>query len=251
MPSSDSPTDASADCFTLDVSGMPVDVVRKDIQNIHLSVYPPDGRVRLAIPLHVDNEAVRLAVIDRLAWIRRQQREMEAQPRQTEREMVTGESHYVWGQRCLLNVVEHSGPNRVHHSGPRRLDVYCRPDASPARRRETLNAWYRAQVKSRIPDLLDEWTPAMGVDVTSWSVQRMKTKWGSCNTATGRIGINSELAKKPPECLEYIVVHELAHLIERHHTDRFRALLDRHLPRWRHVRDLLNAEPLAHEDWTY
>ena len=235
----------------MDVSGTPVDVVRKDIQNIHLSVYPPEGRIRLAIPQHVDNEAARLAVIDRLGWIRRQQRELEAQPRQTKREMVTGESHYVWGQRCLLNVIEHKGANRVHHSGPRRLDLYCRSEARPARRREILNTWYREQVKTRMPDLISEWTAAMDVEVAMWGVKKMKTKWGSCSPTSQRIWINSELAKKPPQCLEYIVVHELAHLIERHHNDRFRAVLDRHLPRWRHLRDTLNAEPLAHEDWTY
>ena len=244
------PADA-VETSTLEVSGLTVDVVRKDIKNVHLSVYPPDGQVRIAVPLYIDDDAARLAVIDRLGWIRTQQRELEAQPRQTKREMVTGESHYVWGERCLLNIVRHTGPNRVHKSGPKRLDLYCRPDADAGRRREILNTWYREEVKARMPRLVNEWTPKMDVDLADWGVKQMKTKWGSCSTDSRRIWVNAELAKKPPQCLEYIVVHELAHLIERHHNDRFRALLDRHMPTWRHARDELNAAPLAHEDWTY
>ncbi len=244
------PTDA-VETSTLEVSDITVDVVRKDIKNVHLSVYPPDGRVRLAVPLHIDDEAARLGVIDRLGWIRKQQRELEAQPRQTKREMVTGESHYVWGERCLLNIVRHTGPNRVHKSGPKRLDLYCRPDADAGKRREILNTWYRKEVKDRVPSLVNEWTPKMEVDLADWGVKQMKTKWGSCNTGARRIWVNAELAKKPPACLEYIVVHEMVHLLERHHTDRFRALMDRHLPRWRHLRAMLNAAPLAHENWTH
>jgi len=241
----------NAERYTLEVRDISVDVVRKDIKNVHLSVYPPNGKVRLAIPLHVDDDAARLAVVDRLAWIRRQQKELAKQPRQSKREMVTGESHYVWGQRCLLNVVRHTGPSRVHHSGPRQLDLYVRPGADPDRRRTILEDWYRAQVKERMPSLLAEWASSLDVDVADWGVRKMKTKWGSCNTDARRIWVNSELAKKPPECLEYIVVHEMVHLIERHHNDRFRSILNRHLPKWKHHRALLNAEPLAHEDWTY
>jgi predicted metal-dependent hydrolase len=242
---------AAVETSTLEVSGLTVDVVRKDIKNVHLSVYPPDGQVRLAVPRRVDDAAARLAVIDRLGWIRQQQREINAQPRQSKREMVTGESHYVWGTRCLLNLVRHTGPNRVHKSGPKRLDLYCRPSADAERRREILNTWYRDQVKARMPNLVGEWTATMDVDLSDWGVKQMKTKWGSCSTDARRIWVNTELAKKPIQCLEYIVVHELAHLIERHHNDRFRAVLDRHLPNWRHMRDQLNAEPLAYEDWTY
>ena len=242
---------AAVETSTLEVGGLTVDVVRKDIKNVHLSVYPPDGQVRLAVPLHIDDDAARLAVIDRLGWIRRQQKDLDEQPRQSKREMVTGESHYVWGTRCLLNLVRHTGPNRVHKSGPKRLDLYCRPSADAERRREILNTWYRDQVKARMPNLVDEWTAAMDVDLSDWGVKQMKTKWGSCSTDARRIWVNTELAKKPIQCLEYIVVHELAHLIERHHNDRFRAVLDRHLSNWRHMRDQLNAAPLAHEDWTY
>jgi predicted metal-dependent hydrolase len=247
------PTDPAAptERRTLHVGDLAVDVARKDIKHVHLSVYPPDGRVRLAVPLHIDDEAARLAVVDRLAWIRRQQRALARQPRQPEREMVSRESHYVWGQRCLLEVVLHTGAARVEHTGPRTLTLYVRPDADTDRRRRVLTEWYRAQVKARVPGLVAAWAPRLDVEVADWGVKQMKTKWGSCNTEARRIWVNVELAKKPPACLEYIVVHEMVHLLERHHTDRFRALMDRHLPRWRHVRATLNAAPLAHEDWTY
>lgn len=226
-------------------------IVRKDIKNVHLSVYPPDGQVRLAVPLHIDDEAARLAIIDRLEWIRRQQKELAEQPRQSEREMITGESHFVWGQRCLLNVIRHTGPNHVHCSGPRSLDLYVRPEADADRRREILASWYRNEVKARMPGLIAEWEPALDVDVADWGVRKMKTKWGSCSIDARRIWVNLELAKKPPQCLEHIVVHEMVHLLERHHNDRFRALMDHHMPNWRLHRDTLNKAPLAHEDWSY
>ena len=243
------PTDVERQ--TLEVSGLPVDVVRKDIRNIHLSVYPPDGRVRLAVPQHIDNEAARLAIIDRLGWIRQQQQELRAQPRQSKREMVTGESHYVWGQRCRLDVIRHTGPARVAHPGPRTLELVVAPDTSADERRTLLERWYREQVKARVPDLLDTWQQTMEVTVTDWGVRTMKTKWGSCNVDARRILLNTELAKKPVPCLEYIIVHELVHLQERHHTERFRQLMSRYLPQWPHRRALLNAAPLAHEDWRY
>lgn len=234
-----------------EVGGITVDVVRKDIKNLHLAVYPPDGRVRVAAPLHTGDEAVRLAVIDRLGWIKRQQRHFARQPRQSQREMVTGESHYVWGRRYLLSVTCHPGPNRVQVRGGSRLDLYVRPDAGADRRREILTAWYRQQVKERVPGLIARWEPVIGVQVADRGVKKMKTKWGSCSIQARRLWLNLELAKKPPACLEYIVVHEMVHLLERHHNDRFRALMDRFMPRWRLHRDTLNQEPLAHEDWIY
>ena len=246
-----SDTSTATERHTLEVSGLPVDVVRKDIQNIHLSVYPPDGRVRLAVPQHVDNEAARLAVIDRLGWIRQQQKELRAQPRQSQREMVTGESHYVWGQRCRLDVIRHTGPPHIAHPGPRTLQLYVAPDTSGEERRAVLERWYREQVKARVPALLDTWQETLDVTVTGWGVRTMKTKWGSCNVDARRILLNTELAKKPVPCLEYIIVHELVHLQERHHTERFRQLMNRYLPQWPHRRALLNAAPLAHEDWRY
>lgn len=236
---------------TVLVGGISVDVVRKDIKNLHLAVYPPDGRVRVAVPLHTDDEAVRLAIVDKLGWIKRKQRGFVEQVRQSQREMVTGESHYVWGRRYLLNVIRHTGPNRVRINGPSRLDLYVRPDADEERRRNVLTEWYRDQLKGEVPELIAKWEPVIGVKVADWGVRKMKTRWGSCLNEKGRIWLNLELAKKPITCLEYIVVHEMVHLLERRHNDRFKALMDQFLPQWRLHRDTLNKEPLAHEEWRY
>lgn len=231
------------------VSGITVEMVRKDIKNLHLGVYPPQGRVRVAVPLVISDEAVRLAVIDKLGWIRRQQAKFAAQPRQSQREMVNGESHYFLGQRYRLRVHEHDAPPRVAVRGIASLDLYIRPGADARQREAVLLRWYRDQLKALIPPLLDKWQSTLGVEVADWGVKKMKTKWGCCNPASRRVWFNLELAKKPVSCLEYIVVHELAHLLERHHNARFTALLDTHLPHWRHYQERLSALPLGHEDW--
>ncbi len=235
----------------IEVSGIPVEVVRKPIKNLHLGVYPPAGRVRVAAPERMGEEAVRLAVVSRLGWIRRQQERFAEQPRQSAREMVTGESHYLWGRRYRLEVIEHDGSCRVKRKGRSRLVLYVRPGADSVRRRRLLEDFYRQELKQRIPALIEQWQPVIGVQVAHWGVKRMKTRWGSCNPETRRIWLNLELAKKPPRCLEYILVHEMTHLLERHHNDRFRSLMDRFLPSWRLRRDELNSSPLAHQHWSY
>lgn len=233
------------------VSGIAVDVVRKDIKNLHLGVYPPHGRVRVAAPLVVNDEAVRLAVIDKLWWIKRQKAKFAQQPRQSQREMVNGESHYFLGQRYRLRVHEQDGPARVAMRGVASLDLFVRPGTSPDQREIILLRWHREQLKALIPPLLEKWQPILGVQVTDWGVKKMKTKWGSCNPAARRVWFNLELAKKPVQCLEYIVVHELVHLLERHHNERFTALMDAYLPPWRQYRGMLSRTPLGHEDWDY
>lgn len=233
---------------TITVAGIPVRVVRKAIQNLHLGVYPPDGRVRVAVPLNTTDDNARLAVASRLSWIRKQQRSFQAQARQSEREMLTGESHYVWGIRRLLTVVERRGCHQVEIRA-RRLILYVNPGTTVANRRLALNEWYRDQLKAKLTALVSGCEEVVGVKLAGWGVKRMKTKWGSCNIATRRIWLNLELAKKPPQCLEYVLVHELVHLLERHHNDRFRALLDEFLPNWPKIRTLLNREPLGDEEW--
>ena len=233
------------------VSGLPVQIVRKDIKNLHLGVYPPNGRVRVAAPLALSDDAVRLAVISRLGWIKRQRAKFEGQPRQSEREMVTGESHYFLGRRYRLRVIEHNGPAKMFLRGNSSMDLYVRKGARVADRARVLQRWYRAQLKALIPPLLDKWQPVLGVQVADWGVKKMKTKWGSCTSNSRRIWLNLELAKKPLQCLEYIIVHELVHLIERHHNDGFVSLMNQHLPHWRHYRKELNETPLGHADWTY
>lgn len=235
----------------IEVNGIRVDVVRKNIKNLHLGVYPPAGRVRVAAPEHLDDEAVRLAVASRLAWIRRQQEHYAAQERESAREMVTGESHYLQGRRYRLDVVVVTGRPSVSLRDGRTLEMRIRAGTSTADRRQLLQRWYRRLLRGQVADLLAKWQPVVGVEVADWGIKRMKTRWGTCNSEARRIWINLELAKKPPACLEYIVVHELVHLIERCHNERFRELMDHHLPQWRMNRDELNSAPLVHEDWVY
>lgn len=234
----------------IDLGGMTAEVVRKSIKNVHLSVYPPDGRIRIAAPLHMNLDTIRVFAISKLAWIKSQQRKMLAQERETPREYLERESHYVWGKRYLLKVIEHDAAPAVElqHN---KLILQVRPDSDDKRRQDVLDAWYRDQIRARMPALLTKWEALMGVGVGRVFVQRMKTKWGSCNPSARSIRLNTDLAKKPPECLEYIVVHELAHLIEPTHSARFTALMDLFMPHWQHVREELNRLPVRHEDWGY
>jgi predicted metal-dependent hydrolase len=233
------------------VHDLVVDVVRKKIKNLHLAVYPPDGRVRVAAPLVVDDEAVRLFTISKLAWIKRQQAKFEAQERQSAREFVSGESHYFQGRRYLLNVIYHDGPAQVVLRNNTTIDLFVRTGSDAARRERALLAWYRRQLKEAVPPLIVKWEAILGVEVAGWGVKRMKTKWGTCNIEARRIWLNLELAKSSFHCLEYIIVHEQVHLLERNHTDCFAATMTRFLPQWRLFRDELNRGPLAHETWGY
>jgi len=233
------------------VSGLPVEIVRKAIKNLHLGVYPPNGRVRVAAPVRVRDEAVRLAVISRLGWIKRQRTRFHAQERQSAREYVSRESHYFLGRRYLLNVIEHDGPSQVSRRGNKILELQVPKGASRHRREQILLGWYRKNLKALILPFIEKWEARIGMKVESWGVRRMKTKWGSCNSADRRIWLNLELAKKSIHCLEYILIHEMVHLTERHHNDRFTMLMDQFMPNWRQCRDELNLAPLAHEMWTY
>ncbi len=225
------------------VGHLSVEVVRKRIKHLHLGVYPPHGRVRVSAPLVVSDDAVRLAVIGKLSWIKKQQAKFNAQPRQSQRQMVNGESHYFLGQRYRLRVREHEGPTRVGLRGTASLDLYVRHETTAEQRERILQHWYRQQLKALIPPLLEKWQPVIGVQVADWGVKKMKTKWGSCNIVARRIWFNLELAKKPAQCLEYVAVHELVHLMERNHNARFRTLMDRFMPEWRLHRDGLNQTP--------
>jgi predicted metal-dependent hydrolase len=231
------------------IRDIPVQVVRKPIKNLHLGVYPPDGQVRVSAPEHLTDDNIRLAVISRLSWIRKQREAFQAQPRQSEREMVTGESHYVFGKRYRLEVIERRGRHEIVMKNPSTLQLFVNPGTTQANRDLVLKEWYRQQLKARIPTLLEQWEPIIGHQVSAWGVKKMKTKWGSCNIQQRRIWLNLELAKKPPECLEYVVVHELVHFLERHHNERFKALMSQFLPQWRLRRDTLAKEPLGSENW--
>jgi predicted metal-dependent hydrolase len=236
---------------SIEVGGIPVEVVRKDIRNLHVGVYPPNGRVRVAAPLRLKDDAVRLAVVTRLGWIRRQQASFERQDRQSSREVVSGETHYFRGRRYRLDVVEYDGAPGVKTRANNRLELRVRHGASRAKREEILARWYREQLRKEAAELIARWEARLGVRVKQWGIRKMKTRWGTCNREAGRISLNLEMAKKPPACLELIVVHELVHLRYRHHDDAFVGEMDRSLPQWRMMRDELNRAPLSHEHWDY
>ncbi|GHO96268.1 metal-dependent hydrolase [Reticulibacter mediterranei] len=233
------------------VNGLVVDVVRKNIKNLHLAVYPPAGRIRVAAPLRVNDEAVRLFTISRLAWIKRQQEKFQDQERQSEREYISGESHYYQGHRYLLNVVYREGTPSVTIRNNKILDIFVRPGSNTHDRERVLTNWYRRRLKEEITPLIAKWEAIIGVQVAEWGVKKMKTKWGTCNIEAGRIWLNLELIKKPVHCLEYIIVHEMVHLLERHHNERFMMYMNRFMPLWQHYREELNRAPLGYETWEY
>lgn len=227
-----------------------VDVVRKNIKNIHLSVYPPTGRVRISAPSRMSLHTIRVFAISKLGWIRKQQEKLRQQERETPREYLDRESHYVWGRRFLLKITECGGVPSVELKH-RKMLLRVRPGADEEKRQTIVDEWYRGQLKNTVPSLISKWEALLGVKVERFFVQRMKTKWGSCNPSAKSIRLNTDLAKKPCECLEYVVVHELTHLLEPTHSRRFIALMDRFMPNWRFYRDRLNQLPVSHEDWAY
>jgi hypothetical protein len=227
-----------------------VDVVKKGIKNIHLSVYPPTGNVRISAPLRMDLDNIRVFAITKLGWIKSQQQKLCEQARETPREYLNRESHHVWGKRYLLTVTEsHQAPSvGLTHN---RMLLRVRPGTDEHKRQAIVEEWYRAQLKQAVAPLIAEWEPLIGVKVKQFFVQRMKTKWGSCNPASHSIRLNTDLAKKPQECLEYIVVHEMIHFLESTHNARFISLMDRFMPKWQFYRDMLNRLPVRHEHWDY
>ena len=235
----------------IEVQGITVEVIRKDIKNLHIAVYPPNGRVRVAAPLAFDDTAVQMAVISRLGWIRRQQAAFTKQDRQSQREFVTGESHYFAGRRYRLDVIEQDTPPTVWFPNNTKISLRVRPGSDRDTRESVLHRWYRQHLRSQLPPLLEKWEARLDVSVNEVRIKKMKTLWGSCNVEAKRVWLNLELAKKPSACLVYILVHEMVHLLEREHNDRFRELMDKFLPQWRTYRDTLNRAPLAHEDWGY
>ena len=233
------------------VNDLVVDVVRKDIKNLHLGVYPPNGRIRVAAPLRVNDETVRLFTISRLPWIKRQQARFEGQERQSARDFISGESHYYQGHRYLLNVIYQAGTPTVIIRNNKFIDLFVRPASNTSTRERVLVAWYRQRLKEEIAPLIAKWEAIIGVQVAEWGVKQMKTRWGTCTISARRIWLNLELIKKPVHCLEYIIVHELVHLLERHHNDRFVGYMNSFMPLWRHYREGLNREPLGHALWEY
>lgn len=239
----------STEAQRLSVGGLRIDVIRKPIKNLHVGVYPPHGRVRVAAPLAVSDDAVRLAVVTRLPWIKRQRARFAAQPRQSERAYVSGETHYFMGRPYRLRLIEGARAGHVHVRSSKALDLFVRTGSDRAIRERIFHKWYREELRLQATPLIEKWSAKLVLPQPVWGIKRMKTKWGVCNVNAGRIWLNLELAKKPPQSLEYVVVHEMLHFLERQHSDRFVALMDGALPNWRMIRAELNAEPLADEEW--
>jgi predicted metal-dependent hydrolase len=227
-----------------------IDVTFKDIRNVHLSVHPPTGRVSISAPVGMGMDTLRVFAIAKLPWIKQQQSRIRLQEREPVREFLDRESHFVWGRRYLLKMETSDGAPSVQLRH-RTLLLRARPGSDRDRKEAILDAWYRRLLREAAEPLISRWQRTMRVEVDRVYVQRMKTKWGSCNPGSRSIRLNSELAKKPPECLEYIVVHELLHMIEPNHGDRFVSLMNRFMPHWQSHRDELNRMPVRREEWTY
>ena len=233
----------------IDVNGISIDVIRKDIKNMHLSVHPPTGRVRISAPLNISEDAIRLFAVKKISWINKHKSNFLEQERQTQRDYVNGESHYFLGKRYLLDVIYQEGKVYISINPPTTLRLFTSQNSSREDRERVMTAWYRKELKERIPTLIEEWEEVVGVKIDDWRVRKMKTKWGSCNEEAKRIWLNLELIKKPIHCLEYIIVHEMVHLLVRHHDEEFISKMDEIMPKWRLFKDELNTLPLAYAEW--
>jgi predicted metal-dependent hydrolase len=233
---------------TIELGDVSIAVTRKDIKHVHLSVHPPDGRVTLSAPRQTRLEAARAYAISKLGWIRAQQEMLATQARETPRQLINRESHYLWGRRHLMTVVYRDVPPFVALD-QKQIILTVRPNSDSAKRGQVLHAWHKSLLHDAVPGLIQEWERKLQVEVRSYFLQRMKTKWGSCNHRAGHIRLNTELVKKPRDLLEYVIVHEMAHLIEPTHSDRFMAVLSEHYPSWREARVELNELPLTAEVW--
>lgn len=224
----------------MEISGVEIEVVKKKIKNMHLSVLPPLGRVRISAPIGTNDETIKLFAIKKIGWIKKQIQKFESQPRQSEREYVSGESHYLWGRRYKLELKYTKKANKVETKSSK-LVLTVREASTQEQREKIMNEWYRAELKAKLPALIEKWEKIIGVQINDFGVKNMRTKWGTCNVKDKRIWVNLQLAKKPAACLEYIVVHELVHLLEKNHTSVFIEYMDKFLPGWRVTKDELNG----------
>ena len=232
----------------LDLGGISVEIVQKDIKNMHLSVNPPSGKVRISAPKEMDLQAIRAFALTKLSWIKQQQRKFQFQEREMPREFLELESHYVWGKRYLLNILETDQTPSVTLAHDK-IVLAVKPNTSPEKMQDVVDDWYRSILREEVPAIIEKWSAALGVKPEKLFIQRMKTKWGGCTPENGSIRLNTELAKKPIEFLEYVVLHELAHLKAPNHGDQFQRIMDAALPNWRQIRDELNRLPVPHGEW--
>ena len=233
---------------TIQVGEIPITVTLKDVRNVHLSVHPPDGHVTLVAPNSTRLDVARAYAISKLGWIREQQHNLKNQARETVRQFIERESHYLWGRRYLLTVVYRDAKPSVTLEH-KRITLTVRPGSDVEERAKVFHDWHKSLLHEVVPSLIQKWEVKLGVEVTNYYLQRMKTRWGSCNHQANHIRINTELVKKPKDLLEYVIVHEMAHLLEPTHSDRFMTILDDHYPTWREARVELNELPLSAESW--
>jgi predicted metal-dependent hydrolase len=239
----------SFDMQQIILDDMSIFVVHKDIKNVHLSVYPSNGKVKISAPLRMDLDSIRVFAISKMSWIKKQQIKLQNQESETPSHYITMESHYYLGKRYMLKVIEHNTPPKVvikHET----IELYIRPDTNTVKKKKILDEWYRKRLKGIIPKVIAQYEESMKVNVVEFAIKKMKTKWGTCNLEAKRIWLNLELAKKPIECIEYVVVHEMTHLLERHHNEEFIAYLSKFFPKWEFYKEMLNKSPLRHEKWT-
>lgn len=228
--------------MTLNISGIPIEVCKKNIKNMHLYVKPPDGHVTVSAPLSMSDEAIERFIRTKVSWIKKQVRKFDNQPRQSERKYVSGETLYVWGKQYYLQT-KYGSKNSLVLSGDKAI-LTTRNESTPAQRESYVREWYRELLKTEVTRLLPKWEMITGLKATDWQTKYMTTRWGTCNVKTGKIWLNLQLAKKTPECLEYVILHELVHLVEKSHNERFVSLMDRYMPMWRETKKTLNGQTL-------
>lgn len=233
---------------TIQIGDIAIQVTRKAVKHVHLSVHPPSGRVTLVAPTATRLEVARAYAISKLGWIREQQTKLRNQAREAPRRFVERESHYLWGRRHLLTIHYQDAKPSISLDH-KRITLTVRPDSGIVKRAEVIHEWHKLILHGVVPALIRKWEPKLSVKVTDYFLQRMKTKWGSCNHRAGHIRLNTELVKKPKDLLEYVIVHEMIHLIEPTHNERFISLLNKHYPTWREARVELNELPIAAEIW--
>lgn len=231
------------------VGDIVVDVIRKNIKNLHLRVHPPQGKVHVTAPYRITDYSIRSFIVAKLSWIKKHQLKFEGMRDHLELEYVSGENHFYQGKSYLLNVIYYDATPKVEIRDNTYIDLYVRPGSNQLQREKVINDWYRSQLKEQVPYLLEKWEYVIGVELNDWGIKKMKTRWGSCNQRDKRIWLNLELAKKPLHCLEFIIVHELTHLLERRHNDRFKALMDNFMPEWRYCKEELNRTVMPDDDF--
>jgi len=231
------------------VSNLMIDTIKKDIKNIHLGVYPPDGRIRVAAPLKTSNETIRLLILSKKSWIRKQQKKLLNQERQSKREYVSGESHYLFGKRYRLNVIHTDKKPKIEIKKKTYIDFHVSQNLTTKQREKIFENFYRSKITKLVPILAKKWQKKIGVKVSEIKIRKMKTKWGTCNPVGKQIILNLELVKQPQHCIDYVIVHELAHLIEKNHSEKFIDIIEAVLPNWEITKDELNKGPLGYYKW--